>query len=180
MEALITDRAEDIEAATKLMLPGMGHFDNCMQRFNDSGLRPLVEKKALQEKIPVLGICVGLQMLMRSSEEGKEAGLNWIPGETIRFRQDQMPPGQKIPNMGWLEVTSKKNSSLLEGLTEPRFYFAHSYHVQPDNPADEFLEAEYGYKFAAGLIRENITGVQFHPEKSHRFGMQLLANFAKQ
>lgn len=180
VEALITDRPEDIEAATRLMLPGMGHFDNCMQRFNDSGLRPLVEKKALIEKIPVLGICVGLQMLMRSSEEGKEKGLDWIPGETIRFRQDKMPAGQKIPNMGWLEVTIKKDSSLMEGLETPRFYFAHSFHVLPDHKSDEFLEADYGYPFAAGLIRENITGVQFHPEKSHRFGMLLLANFAKQ
>jgi glutamine amidotransferase len=180
VDALITDKPADIQLATRIMLPGMGHFDNCMQRFNASGIRPLVERKAMVEKIPVLGICVGLQMFMRSSEEGKEAGLNWIPGDTIRFKQDKMVAGQKIPNMGWLDVSGKKVSRLLEGLENPRFYFAHSFHVKADNAADELLEAEYGYTFSAALQHENITGVQFHPEKSHRFGMQLLANFAKQ
>jgi imidazole glycerol-phosphate synthase subunit HisH len=179
VEAVISGRKEDIGKATKLMLPGMGHFDNCMQQFNESGIRPLIEKKVLEEKIPVLGICVGLQMLMRSSEEGKEVGLNWIDGETIRFRQHKLLAGQKIPNMGWLEVSGKKKSSLLDGLEDARFYFAHSFHVQINNMDHELLTAHYGYDFTAAIERDNILGVQFHPEKSHRFGMRLLENFVK-
>jgi imidazole glycerol-phosphate synthase subunit HisH len=179
VEAVISGRPEDISKATKLMLPGMGHFDNCMQRFNASGIRTLVEKKVLEEKIPVLGICVGLQMLMRSSEEGKEAGLNWIDGETIRFRQDRLLAGQKIPNMGWLEVSGKKNSSLLNELEDARYYFAHSYHVHISNKNEELLTAQYGYDFTAAIEKDNIRGVQFHPEKSHRFGMKLLENFSR-
>ncbi|MBS1946953.1 MAG: imidazole glycerol phosphate synthase subunit HisH [Bacteroidetes bacterium] len=178
-EAAICNRASEIEKATKIILPGMGHFDNCMQKFNQSGFRPIIEKKALQEQAPVLGICVGLQMFMRSSEEGNEKGLGWIAGETIKFKQDKLLNGEKIPNMGWLDIVPKKGSRLLSNLNNARFYFAHSYHVQADNGADELLVADYGYPFAAALEHENILGVQFHPEKSHRFGMQLLKNFAE-
>jgi glutamine amidotransferase len=177
VSAVISSRREDIVKSAKLILPGMGHFDNCMQRFNQSQLRTLIEKKVLEEKVPVLGICVGLQMFMESSEEGKEQGLGWIKGPTIRFRSEKMEPGQKIPNMGWLEIKSKKDSRLLSNLNDARFYFAHSYHVVPDNANDALLEAHYGYNFATAVERENIIGVQFHPEKSHRFGMQLLKNF---
>src|SRR5215471_17369448 len=131
VEAVISSREDDVMNASKLMLPGMGHFDNCMQKFNGSGLRPVAEKMIFDKKVPVLGICVGLQMFMRSSEEGREAGLGWIEGETIRFRQEQLLPGQKIPNLGWLDVQESKPSSLLTGLNDARFYFAHSFHVVP-------------------------------------------------
>lgn len=178
INAVISRQEEDVSAATKLLLPGMGHFDHCMHQFNQSGLRPLVEKKVLEDKVPVLGICVGLQMLMRSSEEGREPGLNWIPGDTIRFRPEKLTPGLKVPNMGWLEVHKKKASRLLDDLQEARFYFAHSYHVLLDREQDILLEAEYGSLYTVGVEFENIMGVQFHPEKSHRFGMQLLKNFA--
>jgi glutamine amidotransferase len=178
-QAIISGQTDDILKATKLLLPGMGHFDNCMQKLRASGLRPLIEKKVFEEKIPVLGICVGLQMFMHSSEEGNEPGLGWINGRTVRFKPEQMKGPVKVPNMGWLEVNEKKASPLLAGFEEPRFYFAHSYHVVPDHTEDKLVEAEYGYPFTAGLEKDNIVGVQFHPEKSHRFGMQLLKNFAE-
>lgn len=177
--AVISENDEEVAKATKILLPGMGHFDNCMQRFNQSGLRPIVEKKVLEQQTPMLGICVGLQMLMRSSEEGKEAGLNWIDGETLKFREEKLLPEQKVPHIGWQEIQGKKQSRLLDGLNEARFYFAHSYHVVPSNATDVLIEAQYGYTFAAGVEKGNIIGVQFHPEKSHRFGMQLLKNFAE-
>ena len=176
--AVISSREEDILQASKILLPGMGHFDNCMQKLNASGLRPALEQKALVEKIPVLGICVGLQMYMQSSEEGSEPGLGWIPGKTIRFQPGQMQANQKIPNMGWLEIKIEKQSRLTEQLDESRFYFAHSFHVQPANDEDILITAEYGYSFTAGIEKGNLAGVQFHPEKSHRFGMQLLKNLA--
>jgi glutamine amidotransferase len=177
--ALISSDPVAIADASKILLPGMGAFDNCMQKLADSGLRPFIEKKVFEEKIPLLGICVGLQMFMPSSEEGQLAGMAWIAGKTIRFRSEKMDASHKIPNMGWLEVKGMKPSRLLEGLEDARFYFAHSYHVSLDNPADELITADYGYRFTVGVEKENIVGVQFHPEKSHRFGMQLLRNFAE-
>lgn len=177
-DAVISNREEDILKASKILLPGMGHFDNCMEKLNGSGLRPAIEQKALTEKISVLGICVGLQMYMESSEEGVQPGLGWIPGKTIRFRQEQMTTGQKVPNMGWLEIKKEKPSRLLEQLEDARFYFAHSFHVEITNQADKLITVDYGYPFTAGIEKDNLIGVQFHPEKSHRFGMQLLKNFA--
>jgi glutamine amidotransferase len=178
-EALISGQPEDISSATKLLLPGMGHFDNCMEKFSSSGLQPLIEQKVFNEKIPVLGICVGLQMFMRSSEEGRLPGLGWIKGDTIRFRIERMQQPHKIPNMGWLEIQTTKNSKLTKDLTDARFYFAHSFHVQLDDTEPELIRASYGYPYTVGIEKNNIIGVQFHPEKSHRFGMQLLKNFAE-
>jgi len=178
VNALISGEPTAIAAATKILLPGMGHFDNCMQKLNESGLRPLIEKKALEEKIPVLGICVGLQMFMEDSEEGSEKGLGWVKGKTIRFKPEQMKEEEKIPNMGWLEIQAVKPSPILQELEGARFYFAHSFHVAPQNKSDILITAHYGYDFTAAVEYNNLVGVQFHPEKSHRFGMQLLKNFA--
>lgn len=179
ISALISGKAEDIANASKILLPGMGHFDNCMIKLNASGLMPTINKKVFGEKIPVLGICVGLQMLMASSEEGVQPGLNWVEGRTVRFQQQRMPEGLKIPNMGWHEVEVVKESPLMEGLEKgSRFYFAHSFHAEPVHAEDTLLCAHYGYRFAAALEKDNIAGVQFHPEKSHRFGLRLLKNFA--
>lgn len=176
--ATISSDSLELTNATKLVLPGMGAFDNCMEKLHQSGLRPAIENKALNEKIPVLGICVGLQMFMGSSEEGILPGLGWIKGETVRFDQQKMQEQQKIPNMGWLEIKPGKHSKLLEDLNDARFYFAHSYHVREAEPSDALIRAHYGYDFTAAIEKDNILGVQFHPEKSHRFGMQLLKNFA--
>lgn len=169
-----------IEQAEKLILPGVGAFDTCASKLQESGLIPLLNEKALQQKVPVLGVCVGQQLLTSGSEEGKLPGLNWIPGKVIRFRDEALPPGTKIPHMGWTDVVPDPQSPLFEGLREEaRFYFVHSYHAVAEQEADVLVRATYGYTFAAGLARENILGVQFHPEKSHRFGMKLLENFVK-
>lgn len=181
VNALISGKAADIEKASKLLLPGMGHFDNCMAKLKVSDLRVIIEHKVFIEKIPLLGICVGLQMFMANSEEGKEEGLGWIKGKTVHFHTKLMEEGLKVPNMGWHEAIVKKPSRLMEGLEQgARFYFAHSYHVEldADNQSDILIESNYGYNFTAGIERDNIIGVQFHPEKSHRFGLRLLNNFA--
>ena len=116
---------------------------------------------------------------MEKSEEGKLPGLGWIKGSTIRFKSEKMQERQKIPNMGWHEITIKKDSKLLQNLEDSRFYFAHSYHVKPEEANDELITANYGYEFTVGIEKDNLVGVLFHPEKSHRFGMQLLKNFGE-
>lgn len=175
---LATD-PESIEKASKIILPGIGAFDHCMIEFNKSGLRDVVTKKVMQDKTPLLGICVGLQMLMEDSEEGKEPGLGWIAGKTIKFKKEKLGD-LKIPHMGWTNVQVAKNTMLTEGLgDQPRFYFVHSYHVEPDDPSDTLLTAVYGYEFTAAVNRNNIYGAQFHPEKSHKYGMTVLGNFAR-
>ena len=179
-EALISSREEDILSAEKLILPGVGAFDTCVEKLQASGLTDSINKKVLEEKVPVLGVCVGLQLLTAGSEEGVLPGLGWIQGKVIKFRRDLLPPELKIPHMGWTDVEICKPSRLFEGMyEEPRFYFVHSFHLQIDNPQDALVEASYGYKFVAGVERGNIMGVQFHPEKSHKFGMRLLENFVK-
>jgi len=179
VNSIISSDKTEIENSEKLILPGMGAFDNCMQKFNDSGLRTSIEKKIFEQKIPVLGICVGLQMFMDSSEEGNAAGLGWIKGRTVAFDKGRMTDTQKVPNMGWLETTKTKDSKLMSALEGARFYFAHSFHVQLDDANDGLLMAGHGYDFTAAAEKNNIVGVQFHPEKSHRFGLQLLKNFAE-
>ena len=179
-EAQISSDPSVISGAEKLILPGVGAFDTCAQKLQESGLTGLLNQKALVEKTPVLGICVGMQLLMSGSEEGLLPGLGWINGKIIRFRQEQLPSELKIPHMGWTDVFPNKSSRLFDNMYEdPRFYFVHSYHPAADNDSDVLVYAQYGYKFAAGLEHENIMGVQFHPEKSHKFGMKLLDNFVK-
>ncbi|HTQ64577.1 MAG TPA: imidazole glycerol phosphate synthase subunit HisH [Puia sp.] len=176
--ALISSEKKDILSASGIILPGIGAFDHCMEMFHSSGLREIITKRVLEEGIPILGICVGLQMMMESSEEGIKPGLGWIHGDVIKFRRELIG-NLKIPHMGWTEVTIKKESYLSDNfLEEPRFYFVHSFHVRLKDPTDELMTAKYGYDFTAAIQRNNIFGVQFHPEKSHKFGMRLLRNFA--
>jgi glutamine amidotransferase len=178
IEAVITGEAELIGAADRLLIPGVGHFDTCMQNFSDSGLRPLVEKRALEDKVPVLGICVGAQMMTRGSEEGVEKGLAWVNADTVRFRLNGSSD-LKVPHMGWTDLRPKTCSGLWADMPdEPRFYFAHSYHFSFDSTEYVTGTADYGYDFVCAFRKENIYGVQFHPEKSHKYGMKLIANFA--
>jgi imidazole glycerol-phosphate synthase subunit HisH len=177
--SLISSQKKDIEAADKLILPGVGAFDTCAEKLQLSELLETLTWKVLQEKIPVLGVCVGLQLLLEESEEGKLPGLGWIKGKIVKFNQTKLPEGTKIPHMGWTDVTLGKPSKLFAAMYEdPRFYFVHSYHAQLSDENDALLYADYGYRFVAAIERGNIMGVQFHPEKSHKFGMRLLYNFS--
>lgn len=167
---------EQIARAEKLLLPGVGSFEVAMERINGSGLREVLDQKAAAGT-PILGICLGMQLLTSGSEEGTLPGLGWIPGTARRFVAS---PKLKVPHMGWSVVRPTCQNPLTDGFpAEARFYFVHSYAVQVDDPGNSLLRANYGIEFDAGIQRGNIYGVQFHPEKSHRFGMQLLSNFAR-
>ena len=176
VESAITTEKEIIQKASKIILPGIGHFDHCMKQFNASGFRPVIEKRVMEDRTPLLGVCVGCQMLMESSEEGTEKGLGWIKGRVVRFKSSMMPPECKIPHMSWTDVYPKNGQVLFKDIAEPRFYFVHSYHLEADSQ-DVTATAHYGYPFVASVGRGNLQGVQFHPEKSHKFGLQLYSNF---
>lgn len=177
VKATIAENVDQINQATKLILPGVGAFDNAISKINSLGFREVLDKKALVDKIPLLGICLGMQLLTRGSEEGKLPGLGWIAADTIRFPHTE---GLKVPHMGWNTVLPTTPSRLTEGLPEDvRFYFVHSYRVRVDSEANSILKTQYGVTFDAAIQNENIYGAQFHPEKSHKFGMQLLKNFSE-
>lgn len=171
---------EELSGASKLILPGVGAFDYAMQRFNDSGMRAKVEQLVLSKKLPVLGICVGMQMLGTSSDEGILLGLNWIPGRVISFAKNPESAGLPSPHMGWNDVDFEAGSILKNRDSDflPRFYFLHSYYFDAKDKAHVAATTDYGFRFEAALCRDNIYGVQFHPEKSHSWGSQLLTNFA--
>lgn len=170
----------EIERADKLILPGVGAFDNGMQKLAELGLLPVLNHTVLERKTPTIGLCLGMQLLMQRSEEGTLPGLGWLEGETVRFRFDGDETKLKIPHMGWNSSVIQRSSPLSAGLgTEARFYFVHSYHVVCQRAEDVVATTNYGYDFASIVQRGNIMGTQFHPEKSHKFGMKLLANFAK-
>ncbi len=177
----ITGDVDQIAAAEKILLPGVGAFDTAMARINDSGLLPLLNHKALEEKIPVLGICLGMQLLTSSSEEGQLPGLGWIPATTLAFKSRIDTARFKVPHMGW-NIVEKHTSSPLtmgfEGFDEMRFYFVHSYFVQCVDECNSILRSTHGLTFDSAIQKDNIFGAQFHPEKSHKFGMKLLGNFA--
>jgi glutamine amidotransferase len=175
-ESTITANPVELQEAQKIILPGVGSFDQAMKRIEESGFRIVLDAKALTEKVPVLGICLGMQLLTYGSEEGLIPGLGWIPAKTIHFPADI---GLKVPHMGWNIVTPSTPSPLCEKLPEEsRFYFVHSYYVKVENESYSILKTNYGLNFDSAIQRGNIYGVQFHPEKSHKLGMQLLRNFA--
>jgi len=180
VNATLVSESSKIEEAEKLILPGVGAFDTGMQKLNDSGMVDAIKKHAINERKPLLGICLGMQMLGRKSEEGKTPGLHLIPFDTKRF-DFKGNTTLKIPHMGWDLTTSvqKEDSMLLELDPMQRYYFVHSYHAVCDREEYVLMRCEYGYSFAAAVKKDNIYGVQFHPEKSHRFGMALLENFAR-
>lgn len=173
----ITADAQKIRRADKIVLPGNGAFDACMQGLRATGLIPLLEERVLQQKTPLLGICVGAQMLGHGSEEGAEAGLSWVDMQVRRLPD---LPGLLVPHMGWCSVgRADAAAPILQSLdADARFYFVHSYYMQVARAQDVLLTAHYGLDFTAAVQVGNITGVQFHPEKSHRYGKQLLGQFA--
>lgn len=171
--------AADLEGATKLILPGVGAFDQAMQKLNESGMRQKLDELVKDKKIPVIGVCVGMQMLAATSDEGILKGLGWIDATVKRFDTTRMTTSTHLPHMGWNDVISTKNNPLFNGLEEEaRFYFLHSYYFHCTQPSDEISVTEYGDRFTSALNCNNIYGVQFHPEKSHHYGVRLLKNFA--
>ena len=174
----ITSDPKVIEGAERIILPGVGAFGRAMHNITSLGLREVLDEKALREGVPILGVCLGMQLLTQGSEESDGPGLGWIDGTTVRFRFDSTTTRLKIPHMGWNLVKPAKDGGLLAGTgEEPRFYFVHSFHVECNDASDVVGYTNHGYDFVSVLQRDNIHGAQFHPEKSHRFGMQLFRNF---
>lgn len=180
ISATLASTAESIAQADRIILPGVGSFDWAMQCLERTGLRQVLDEQVLAKKIPVLGICVGMQMMARRSEEGIEPGLGWIDAEVKRFAFTPDNHRLMLPHMGWNDVEPTRPTALLKGLeTGSRFYFLHSYYFAPDKDVDTITTADYGGTFTCGVQAGNCYGVQFHPEKSHGWGIQLLKNFAE-
>ena len=174
VKAKSTSVASEIAQAERIILPGVGAFDTAMLKLKELGLIEALNERALEAKVPTLGICLGMQLLSEKSEEGSEPGLGWIPGEVKKFNLDQ---NHKLPHMGWNHVKAVHQSELLQGYErDPKFYFVHSYHFSCD---DQFIigKVEYGYDFPCIVGKDNIVGAQFHPEKSHKYGMKFLSQF---
>ena len=170
---------KDFDNITKLILPGVGAFDHAIDLFEKSGMRGKVEDLVLHKKIPVLGVCVGMQMMVDSSEEGRKAGLSWISGRVIKLDSKELDPGSPLPHMGWNELLINESDRILSGLNHSRFYFLHSYYVSLEDSESVIAEAVYGPKFCSVLKSNNIYGMQCHPEKSHESGIRFLKNFSE-
>jgi glutamine amidotransferase len=178
--ATVTNQPAVVQQATKIILPGIGAFDAGMQRLTELGIVEDLNRKVLQEKVPTLGICLGMQLMAKKSEEGQLPGLSWFDAEVVKFHFDESNAGLKIPHMGWNFIEVKKPSKLFnDSSTERKFYFVHSYHLKMNDANDVLATSNYGHPFASAIEWENIAGVQFHPEKSHRFGFELLKNFVE-
>lgn len=177
-DVIISADPEIINKADKLLLPGVGAFDAGMRKLEATGLIPLLNQKVNLEKAPILGICLGMQMLTKNSEEGEKPGLGWLDAETIKFRPDPALK-LKVPHMGWAYVKVKKENPLLALESHDRFYFVHSYHVVCKHENQSIASAEFSGEFTCMVQNDNVFGTQFHPEKSHRFGMKILSNFSK-
>ncbi len=176
----VAKEPEDLKGATKLILPGVGAFDHAMQLLNDSGMRQELDDLVLNRKIPVLGICVGMQMFANASDEGKLSGLGWIPGQVSAFSSLSEISGLPLPHMGWNDLNFDGEPCLFSGLEGTAyFYFLHSYYFECQRPDDSVGTTSYGKYFTSAVARDNIYGVQFHPEKSHHSGVTLLRNFSE-
>lgn len=180
LKATRAKTAADLTGASKIILPGVGAFDHAIQLLDESGMRPVLETLVMKDKVPVLGICVGMQILATSSEEGHSPGLGWVPGKVCSFRSNDGSASLPLPHMGWNDVQPKAGSALFAGLeSDSRFYFLHSYYFDCVEPSHVAAVASYGHDFSCAVSAANVYGVQFHPEKSHHFGAQLLKNFAE-
>jgi glutamine amidotransferase len=178
IQSRISANHADIASADRLILPGVGHFQHGMQQIEHLCLAELLMKEALENKKPILGICLGMQLLTKYSEEGNLAGLGLIDAQTKKFDFNDL--SLKVPHMGWNTITFQKESAINSGVfDQPRYYFVHSYYVECSNQEDILCTSQYGQEFVSGFQHKNIFGFQFHPEKSHKFGLELLANFCK-
>jgi glutamine amidotransferase len=179
IESTVSSEPAVIEAADRFILPGVGAFDTGMRNLAERGLVDLLGRVVIGQGRPLLGICLGMQLLGNGSEEGSLPGLGWLDAVSRRFCFEPPRALLKVPHMGWNTIQPLKPGPLFEGLVDPRFYFVHSYHLVCSDQAEVLANAEYGFPFAAAVGRGRVYGVQFHPEKSHRFGMALLRNFAE-
>jgi glutamine amidotransferase len=179
IKAIVAKSANELKSASKLILPGVGHFDHAMELLQRSGMRDTLDRLVLGDKVPVIGICVGMQILARKSEEGNLPGLGWIDADVKAFKSWEAAKDKVLPHMGWNDVRTRVSSPLFEGLEDDaRFYFLHSYYVSCDRQDDVLAACHYGAEFSCAVRHANVYGVQFHPEKSHSFGNRLLKNFA--
>jgi imidazole glycerol-phosphate synthase subunit HisH len=177
---VVASSREELAGAIKIILPGVGAFDWAMNRLNNSGMRVTLDELVIGKKIPVLGICVGMQMMASKSEEGVLPGLGWIEGEVKRFDEKSFKGKTHLPHMGWNDVTPQRAHGLFNNLdTGARFYFLHSYYFSPHNESNILSITDYNGPYASSVYSDNVFGVQFHPEKSHQWGIQLLKNFAE-
>lgn len=179
VNAEVSNNPSKIVGASKLFLPGVGHFSKAILNLKTLNLHDALNEAVLVKKTPILGICLGLQLMAKISEEGKVEGFGWFDAEVVHFNiQDQLK--HKIPHMGWNNVKNNKKSLLFDGIPESQeFYFVHSYHIKSNNEEEILATSEYEYSFVSALEKDNIYGVQFHPEKSHDLGEKMLANFLK-
>ena len=176
----IAKSAADLYDVEKLILPGVGSFDYAMNQLNNSGMREKLDKLVLEKKVPVIGICVGMQMMGKRSDEGKLDGLKWIDAEILKFDERFIKQRTKLPHMGWNDVSPIEDHPLFIGLEkEAIFYFLHSFYFKCNDSNDSIANSEYGISFSSAVNHNNIYGIQFHPEKSHQYGEKLLHNFAK-
>jgi len=176
---VVADTADKLARAEKIILPGVGAFDWAMTLLNESGMRACLDNLVLVQKRPVLGVCVGMQMMARSSDEGELPGLGWLDAEVKRFDEARFLQQTHLPHMGWNDVQPCAMGCLFKGISAPRFYFLHSYYFAPANPDDVLAVTDYNGTYASAVRSGNIFGTQFHPEKSHQWGIALLKNFAE-
>lgn len=175
---VITSDPDSIRSAKRLILPGVGAFDHAMSNLKELGIVPLLNELVEGKRVPILGICLGMQILTKSSEEGVLPGLGWIDAQTVRFRFEGELAKLRVPHMGWNKIEAVRPDAVLNDLPlDPRFYFVHTYHVCCKDPADILARTTYGIPFHSVIRKGNVMGVQFHPEKSHKFGLALLKNF---
>jgi glutamine amidotransferase len=168
-----------LRRASHIILPGVGAFDWAMTRLQQSGLRQALDEEVLVAKKPVLGICVGMQMMARTSEEGNLPGLGWIDASVLKFDTSLLQGKTHLPHMGWNDVSPARSGGLFDGLDAPRYYFLHSYYMKPNRAEDTLATTTYGTTFTSAVRSGNVYGTQFHPEKSHQWGIGLLKNFAE-
>lgn len=176
----IARNVEELAGATRLILPGVGSFDHAMQLLQKSGMREVLDDLVLNRNVPVIGICVGMQIMAEHSEEGVLPGLGWIKASVRKLAAIEGGPLLRLPHMGWNDVVPLVSSNLFTGLEhDARFYFLHSYYFDCENSANVLAETHYGMRFVSAVHSRNIYGVQFHPEKSHQYGIRLLKNFSE-